>query len=72
MRVVLGMCMCVYRGGQKQLYNCVCGKSHAGYGYYNNFINSVFCVLTTVNLLLPTPVYNVWCGYVMCDAVWYV
>ena len=32
------------------------GKRHAGYDYYNSVINSVFNVLTTINLLLPRSV----------------
>ena len=30
-------------------------EKNAGYDYCNSFVNSVFCVLTTVNLLLSTP-----------------
>ena len=47
------------RGGQQEACNCSYGKRHAGYHYYNSFINSVFCILTTVNLLVPDPVSNV-------------
>lgn len=34
------------------------GKRHASYDDYNSFINPMFCVLTTVNLVLSTPVVS--------------
>ena len=44
-----------YRGGQNRVYSCC-----TGYYYYNSCISSrrthsMFCILTTVNLLLPIP-----------------
>ena len=30
----------MYQGGQKLVYSCSYGKRHAGFDYYNSFINS--------------------------------
>lgn len=54
-----GVYVSVYMGEQKQVYSWSYGERHAGDGYYNNFINSVFCMLTTINLLLPAPYQKV-------------
>ena len=43
------------QGLAKEIYSCSYRKRHAGYDYYGSFINSVFHILPTVNLLLPTP-----------------
>ena len=45
-----------HRGGKTEAYDCSYGKIHNTGINNNTRITSVFQVLTTVNLLLPTPV----------------